>query len=303
MGVVIAANIARALQGKPKPGGGYLCRCPLPDHGKGRGDLHRSLSVDDGEGGRILVRCFAGCGGADVLAELARRDLLPARNGVAPATSTRPRPSPRPVEPHAPSLEIWRQAVPATGDTLTARYLRGRAITGPVPPSIRHHPNVVYPHSGLYLPAMVAAIQAPDRRVITVQLLFLDPRGRGKAVVSKPKLFLPGARLGAGAVRLAAADILGLAEGIEDGLSAMALTGVPVWCVLGVARFNSVEIPPTVTTVHLFAQNDPTGSEARKAVERAADKLAAVRTVVVRRPPEGFEDWNSWHVARSQDHA
>ncbi|MCZ6848114.1 MAG: toprim domain-containing protein [Alphaproteobacteria bacterium] len=301
---MIAANIARALQGKPKPGGGYLCRCPLPDHGKGRGDLHRSLSVDDGEGGRILVRCFAGCGGADVLAELARRDLLPARNGVAPATSTRPRPSPRPVEPHAPSLEIWRQAVPATGDTLTARYLRGRAITGPVPPSIRHHPNVVYPHSGLYLPAMVAAVQAPDRRAVAVQILFLHPRGNGKAVVSKPKLFLPGARLGAGAVRLAAAaDILGLAEGIEDGLSAMALTGVPVWCVCGVARFNSVEIPPTVTTVHLFAQNDPTDSEARKALERAAEKFSTARSVAIRRPPTEFKDWNQWHAARSQDHA
>ena len=301
---MIAANIAIALQGRPKPGGGYLCRCPLPDHGKGRGDLHRSLSVDDGEGGRILVRCFAGCGGADVMAELARRGLLPERNGVGPTLSARPRPSPRPVEPHAPSLEIWREAVPATNNTLTARYLRVRAITGPIPLSIRHHPNVVYPHSGLYLPAMLAAIQAPDRQVVAVQIVFLDPRGRGKAMVSKPKLFLPGARLGAGAVRLAAAaDILGLAEGIEDGLSAMALTDVSVWCVCGVARFNSVEIPPTVTTVHLFAQNDPTDSEARKALERAADKLAAVRTVVVRRPPQEFEDWNSWHAARSQDHA
>ena len=301
---MIAAKLAIALQGKPKPGGGYLCRCPLPDHGKGRGDLHRSLSVDDGEGDRILVNCFAGCDGADVMAELARRGLLAERNAVAPAASARPRPSPRPVEPHAPSLEIWRQAVPAADDTLTARYLRGRGLTGVVPPSIRYHPNVVYPHSGLYLPAMVAAIQAPDRRVIAVQLLFLDPRGRGKAVVSKPRLFLPGACLGAGAVRLAlATDILGLAEGVEDAISAQEMTGVPVWCVLGVARFNSVEIPPNVTTVHLFAQNDPTDSEAGKAVERAADRIAAVRTVVVRRPPEGFEDWNQWHVARSQDHA
>ncbi len=299
-----AETIARALQGKPKPGGGYLCRCPLPDHGKGRGDLHRSLSVDDGEGGRILVKCFAGCDGADVLAELARRGLLPERNGVGPTLSARPCPSPRPVEPHAPSLEIWREAVPATNDTLTARYLRVRAITGPIPPSIRHHPNVVYPHSGLYLPAMLAAIQAPNRQVIAVQIVFLDPRGRGKAMVSKPKLFLQSACLGTGAVRLArATDILGLAEGIEDGLSASELTGLPVWCVLGVARFGSVEIPAGVTTVHLFAQNDPTGSEARKAVVRAAAKIAATRTVVVRRPPEEFEDWNQWHVARSQDHA
>ncbi len=82
------------------------------------------ILIDDG------ANTFAGCGGADVLAELARRDLLPARNGVAPATSTRPRPSPRPVEPHAPSLEIWREAVPATDDTLTARYLRGRRLGG-----------------------------------------------------------------------------------------------------------------------------------------------------------------------------
>jgi hypothetical protein len=302
---MIAATIARALEGKPKPGSGYLCRCPLPDHGKGRGDLHRSLSVDDGDGGAILVKCFAGCDGADVMAELARRGLLPERNGSTRSTpSDARRDARRPVEPHAPSLEIWRQAVPAADDTLTARYLRGRAINGPVPPSIRHHPNVVYPHSGLYLPAMVAAVQAPDRRVIAVQIIFLDPRGRGKAMVSKPKLFLQGACLGAGAVRLgAAADILGLAEGLEDGLSASELTGLPVWCVLGVARFGSVEIPANVTTVHLFAQNDPTDSEARKAVERAANKLAAVRTVVVRRPPQEFEDWNSWHAARSQDHA
>ncbi|MEE9290195.1 MAG: toprim domain-containing protein [Alphaproteobacteria bacterium] len=291
---MIAANIAIALQGKPKPGAGYLCRCPLPNHGKGRGDLHRSLSVDDGEDGRLLVRCFAGCDGADVMAELARRELLPERNG----NRRRQRPSsglPSPVSPHTPSLEIWRQAVPATDETLTAQYLRGRAITGPVPPSIRHHPNVVYPHSGLYLPAMVAAIQAPDRRVIAVQLLFLDPRGSGKGQVSKSRLFLPGACLGAGAVRLArATNILGLAEGIEDALSAMALTGIPVWCVCGVARFNSVEIPPTVTKVHLFAQNDPTDSGARKAVERAAQRFSGSRWVVTRRPPQKYQDWNEW---------
>ena len=299
-----AAAIARTLQGKPKPGGGYLCRCPLPDHGKGRGDLHRSLSVDDGEGDRVLVRCFAGCDGADVMAELARRGLLAERNAVAPAASARPRPSPRPVGPHAASLEIWRQAVPATDDTLTARYLRSRAIAGPNPPSIRHHPNVVYPHSGLYLPAMVAAIQAPDRRVIAVQLLFLDPRGRGKAVVSKPRLFLPSACLGAGAVRLAlATDILGLAEGIEDGLSVQELTGVPVWSVCGVARFGSVEIPANVKTVHLFAQNDSTDSEARKAVERAAERFSTTRRAVTRRPPTEFKDWNDWHRARRVDHA
>ena len=292
-----AAEIAEALHGRPKPSGGFLVRCPLPGHGQGRGDRHPSLSVDDGDGGLVLVRCFAGCTSADVLRELARLDLLPERESTHPTRRGCAPPAPHPVEPHGPSLALWREAVTANEDTLTARYLRGRAITGPTPPSIRHHPRVTYPPAGIELPAMVAAVQAPDRRVIAVHLTFLDPAGRGKAVVSKPKLFLPGACLGTGAVRLAAAtDVLGLAEGVEDGLSAMSLSGLPVWCVLGVSRFAGVEIPATVAAVHVFAQNDP-GDQPRAAVERAAERIAATRTVVVRRPPERFTDWNAWHQA------
>ena len=184
-----AATIGNALHGRPKSGGGFLVRCPLPGHGKGRGDRCPSLSVDDGEGGRILVKCFAGCDPRDVLAELACLGLLPGRDGSQSKRKPGAPPAPRPSNPHAPSLALWRGAFPATDDTLTARYLRGRAITGAIPPSIRHHRRVVYPHSGLELPAMVSAIQAPDRRVIAVHLTFLDPAGRGKAVVSKPKLF------------------------------------------------------------------------------------------------------------------
>ncbi len=292
-----AQVIAKALHGKPKHGGGFLCRCPLPGHGKGRGDHNPSLSIDDGEGGRLLVRCFGGCDGVAVLAELARMGLLPERGDPEPRQRRVAAHVPRPVVIHAPSLTIWREAIPATNDTLTARYLRERAITGQIPPSIRHHHSVTYPRSGLELPAMVSAIQAPDRRVIATHLTFLDPAGYGKALVSKTKLFLAGACLGAGAVRLAAAtDILGLAEGVEDGLSAMALTGLPVWCVTGVGRFGSVEIPAGITTVHIFGQNDE-GKQPRKAVERAAERIGATRTVVIRRPPERFKDWNDWHAA------
>lgn len=293
-----AANIAKALHGRPKPGGGFLVRCPVQGHGKGRGDRNPSLSVNEGDGGRILVKCFGGCNSLDVLAQLAEMGLLP--EGGRPASNSKRSPlasASRSTEPHAPSLALWREAIPVTDDTLTALYLRGRAITGPIPTSIRHHPSVTYVHSGLELPAMVSAIQDPDRRVIAVHLTFLNPAGGGKATVSKPKLFMLGARLGAGAVRLAAAtDILGIAEGIEDGLSAMSLTGLPVWCALGVSRFAGIELPPTVTTVHIFAQNDK-GDGPRKAVEGAAKRLAALRTVVIRRPPEMFKDWNDWHKA------
>jgi hypothetical protein len=72
-----AANIARVLGGKAN-GDGYLCRCPVPSHGKGRGDHSPSLSVRDGNTA-LLVRCHAGCDSRDVINELRRRGLLVVR--------------------------------------------------------------------------------------------------------------------------------------------------------------------------------------------------------------------------------
>ena len=282
-------------------GDGFLIRCPVPSHGKGRGDRSPSCLLKDGAAA-LLVKCFAGCDPTDILAALRADGDIPERDApqrrrhrAAPAV---------PIAdldhllltPHGPSLAIWRGAGPAAGDTLTARYLRSRAIDGEVPVSIRHHQNVVYPYSGLMLPAMVAAISAPDRRIVAVHLTFLDPRGRGKARVSKPKLFPAGARIGGGAVRLATAtDHVGLGEGIEDALSAMRITGTPTWAALGCARFASIDLPADVTSVSLFAQND---KPSRDAADRAADRFTSEGgSVLIRRPPEKFKDWNAWHQA------
>ena len=69
-----AASIARALGGH-RSGNGYLCRCPVPSHGKGRGDRNPSLSISDGDQ-RVLVHCFGGCDPLDVLDELRHRGFL-----------------------------------------------------------------------------------------------------------------------------------------------------------------------------------------------------------------------------------
>jgi putative DNA primase/helicase len=42
-------RIACALGGRRLSTGGYLCRCPVLGHGRGRGDRHPSLLVQDGE--------------------------------------------------------------------------------------------------------------------------------------------------------------------------------------------------------------------------------------------------------------
>ena len=41
-----------------RSGGSYLCRCPVPSHGRGRGDYRPSLRLSDGEE-KLLVYCFS----------------------------------------------------------------------------------------------------------------------------------------------------------------------------------------------------------------------------------------------------
>ncbi len=47
----------------------------------------------------------------------------------------------------AAALDIWRAAAPSAG-TKAETYLRARAITLPVPPSLRFHPNLTYTQTG-----------------------------------------------------------------------------------------------------------------------------------------------------------
>jgi putative DNA primase/helicase len=112
-------------------------------------------------------------------------------------------------------------------------------------------------------PAMIATVQAPDRRTIAVQVTFLDPRGDRKAQVATPRRTI--GALGRGAVRLdLAGEVLGLAEGVETALSAMQIFGVPVWAALGAGRTHNIAIPDGVRELWMFADNDEPGREATK---------------------------------------
>ena len=140
---------------------------------------------------------------------------------------------------------------------------------------------------------MIAAVQAPDRRTIAVQVTQLDPGGERKAQVLVPRRTY--GALGDGAVRLAAAgDVLGLAEGVESALSAMQLSGIPTWACLGASRMHRVAVPESVRELHLFMDNDGPG---RDAGERTA--LAhRHRRVVLRSPPDHLNDWNDFLCAK-----
>ena len=279
-----AATIARALGGK-RNGDGWLVPCPVSGHGQGRGDRNPSLSIRDGDKA-LLVRCFAGCNSGDVLDSLRSRGLLADRDWPYKFGSNRPLPQPaRLHDPDPAALAIWVAASAADGSTVET-YLRSRNITLPVPPSLRCGSVM---HLDRYpMPAMVAAVQRPDGRIVATQTTLLTPERR-KASVARPRNTT--GLLGAGGVRLAkATDVLGLAEGIETALSAMQLTNVPTWACLGAGRMHRIAIPDHVRELHLFGDNDGPG---RDAVERTACANRH-RRVVLRFPPDHCKDWNNF---------
>jgi putative DNA primase/helicase len=281
-----ARDITIALRGRWNAAANRgSARCPCHD------DRLPSLSLSDGdEPGRILVHCFAGCDHRDILDALRGRGLLEECAHRHEPRSRRIEPPPPVITPDPQALAIWGAASPGER-TIVQRYLRARGITIAPPPSLR------CAGGGYHLehadPAMVAAVQAPDRRTIAVQVTRLEASGERKAQVPTPRLTY--GALGNGAVRLAAAgDVLGLAEGIESALSAMQLSGIPTWACLGATRMHRVAVPDSVRELHVFMDNDGPG---RDAGERTAN-VHRHRRVVLRSPPDHLNDWNDFLRAK-----
>ncbi|MBR1238181.1 toprim domain-containing protein [Bradyrhizobium sp. AUGA SZCCT0182] len=188
-------------------------------------------------------------------------------------------------EPDAEALQIWRNAKPVVG-TIVAEYLERRGIPLAPPPSLR---SCRVMHLNRYdMPAMVAGVQRPDGQVVAVQTTILTPKGM-QAAVSVPKI--TSGALGAGAVRFAAAaEVMGIAEGVETALSAQTMAEIPVWASLGCQRLHRVDLPEIVQEVHIFGDNDASG---RAAAQRASEvHMALGRRVVLRFPPDGLKDFN-----------
>ena len=85
----LLSRIEAHTKHKPaKTGTGFACRCPAHE------DRAPSLTVSEGQGGKLLLKCQAGCQTADVVAALGlkMRDLFPQANGKAPARATNGKP-------------------------------------------------------------------------------------------------------------------------------------------------------------------------------------------------------------------
>jgi DNA primase len=263
-----------------------------------------SFTVNDAKG---FFHCF-GCGAhgdildwwekADGLSFVEAAERLRREAGAQPIATPRPRSQserdPEAAKKQADALAIWRASKPI-GGTLAETYLRlARGIGVDLPECLRFHPGLRFdPSRSDELPAMVASVTDLAGAVVAIQRTFLLPDGSGKAAIERPKRAL--GPVTQGAVRLGpAGPLVGLAEGIETGLSAMQLFAVPVWCALG-SNLARITLPAGTGKVAIFADRGEAG-------ERAADAACAAfrsqrRKVTVRYPSQG-KDFNDELRAR-----
>jgi putative DNA primase/helicase len=70
-----ATQVFAILGGRRINPNSFICHCPCPLHA--HGDRNPSLSVRDGDNGRLLLHCFAGGDYGDIVAALRAKGLRP----------------------------------------------------------------------------------------------------------------------------------------------------------------------------------------------------------------------------------
>ena len=285
-----AAAIAAALGGARRSGRGWLVRCPAHN------DHNPSCSLSDGDNGKLLVKCWAGCDGRDVLAALRERGLLAENPAVANTRYQQVDNTKTDAQKDAARTEIalrwWRASRPAA-DSPVITYLRGRGITLSAPPTLRYHPALKHP-DGEYWPAMVALVQhGVNNRPIGIHRTFLARDGHGKAAVSPDKMML--GKMGGGAVRLApVSEKLAVCEGIETALSVQQITGIPTWAAGSAGGIEELTLPPLplASDIIIAADHDANGVGQRAAEHAAQRWLVDGRRVRIALPPRVGQDFN-----------
>jgi len=279
-----AETIARALGGR-KAGSGWTARCPAHD------DRTPSLSLRDADGGKVLVRCHAGCDQGEVISHL-RASGLWTRNGMRSPRPFAPRRVPARTEPDADehkrteaALSIWQVAKPSAG-TLVETYLGSRGLNLPSTARLRFHAGLKHP-TGRTWPAMIALVTRGSNDVpLAIHRTFLAADGAGKAPVEPQKMMLGPCR--GGAVRLAEpGDVLMIGEGIETCLAAMQATGHPAWAALSTSGLRTFDLPSDVHDVIVLADGDVPGEAAAR--HCASRWQREGRRVRIARPPKGMD--------------
>ena len=291
------AAVARGATDLKRCGAELRGLCPIHDEDT------PSFHVNDAKG---LYHCF-GCGaGGDAIDLFGRLNdtgfvescAALAGRGHSPSAGADPeKVAVERVLARRRAFEEWRRAKPIEG-TPAETYLLSRGVGTGVPGSIRFSMVPRFWHDdgreGVRHPAMVAAVQDVDGRVVGIHRTFVDREGR-KARRGEPRLAL--GRVRSCAIRLGPiAPQIMVATGIEDGLALrLMFPGATVWVTPGDANLPHLRPPRGVRRVVLCGDDDASG---RAAVAAARTALAAMGVETDELfPRAGVKDFNEeWLV-------
>lgn len=285
-GMIGAEHITRALRGKWYQRYG-LAFCPAHDNTR-----TPALRLADGDGGRLLALCSAGCSFAEVLDALRSLALAEGRGGqvlpdAAALARRRAADEAEAIKREAQALAVWRESMTIAG-TLGETYLRHRGITCDLPATLRFHPHCWHP-SARRIPAMVGLVEGSAR--LAVHRTYLREDGEGKADATPTKAML--GTVAGGAVRLIeGGNLLAVAEGLETALSlACGLLDGPatVWAALSASGLAGLSLPPCAGRLVVAVDGDNPGREVAHVL---ATRAHALGWSVALLPAPAGQDWN-----------
>lgn len=210
---------------------------------------------------------------------------------------------------------------------LAGRGLPVRRLPFPVH-ALRCHPSLWDRHTERRWPALIGAVTGADGKFLAAHMTYLDVQRDG-SVRKAPIVDAGGAsaakrvlgRYRGGAIRLWRGTVtdpdtgeikqarrlaqckdgqtVDITEGIEDGLTvALSDQETRVLVAISVANISNIGLPPCVTSVVLWRQNDAPGSPAEASFDRAMASFRARGLLVADcRPPPEFKDANEMACA------
>lgn len=273
-----AEAITKTLRGKWYGRYGLAC-CPAHQ------DQRPSLSIANGEDGRLLLKCHAGCSFEDIISSLPQ--------GICSIDQLPPSRQPKERTHHGATDQliekIWSRGRRIQG-THGESYLRARSILCRLPKSLRFDPSLRHP-SGLYAPAIVAAIDIDGRERTGIHRTYLNSDQPIKSHLQPDKAML-GSCTG-GAVRLrSGANALVVCEGIETGLSLCDVLheNFSVWAALSTSGVGGLRLPEPSNFGGLLivaTDGDQPGRMAGQALaQRATGQRWTVETISA---PDGLD--------------
>lgn len=266
-----AEALAQRLNLAKRDGSGWTACCPAHD------DRTPSLAFRDGDDGRLLAHCFAGCTFDAIRAAIESLGIetRPERHRQAPVKRHDDRTR---IER---AKELWNDAGPL--EPLARRYFEARGLASPDSPALRWHPAC--PFGRDRLPCILGEMTDPATGELTGihrTALTRDGEKIGRKMLGR-----------SGVVRLADdADVtlgLGIAEGLETALAVIQAGWRPIWAALSAGGISGFPVLAGIESLTIFADADDAGmTAADRCARRWADAGREARIVPA---PEARTDW------------